>query len=155
MARDYAFEALAEVTATDWETGRGELNAALKSIRAETEVTDSYLLADLIHERAKQYREIMPDALLTAPALAKHWKRVQEESERRRRPAREGTNRVVNAACSTCNGDRFVLVGLRGEIEEMGVCPDCNAIEITHYRYDGSMFRNMDPGLVRERMAGN
>ena len=83
MERDYAFEALAEVTGTDWTTGRGELNAALKSIRAQSEVEDSYLLGAEIHERAKMYRSLMPDILCTPSALAKHWKRVFEETQQR------------------------------------------------------------------------
>jgi hypothetical protein len=78
--RDYSYEALAEVTGTDLEAGRGQLNAALKSIREQSEISDSYLLADEIHERAKMYRRLMPDALLTPTALAKHWKRVYEEN---------------------------------------------------------------------------
>ena len=84
-SRDYAYEALAEVTSTNMETGRGQLNAALKSIREEADIEDSYLLAAEIHERAKLYRALMPEVLLTAPALAKHWRRVAEEPLRRRR----------------------------------------------------------------------
>lgn len=82
--RDYAFEALAEVSATNWETGRGELNAALKSIRFQSEIEDSYLLAAEIHERAKMYRLVFEGAALTPSALAKHWKRVKEETGPRR-----------------------------------------------------------------------
>lgn len=78
MSRDYAFEALAEVTSTDWETGRGQLNAALKSIRTECEIEDDYLLAAEIYERAKMYRVLFENAVLTPTALAKHWKRVAE-----------------------------------------------------------------------------
>lgn len=84
-ARDYAYEALAEVTATDLNAGRGELNAALKSIREQSEIEDDYLLADEIHERAKMYRALMPDVMLTPSALAKHWLRVFEETRPRRR----------------------------------------------------------------------
>ena len=162
MARDFAFEALAEVTGTDWTAGRGELNAALKSIREQTEVEDSYLLADLIHERAKMYREVMPDVLLTPNALAKHWRRVLEESAHRKRP--QSTNRPATMTdCQTCGGDRFVLVRLRPQkqtlwMQEHGIepnpsemheeyapCPDCHNIEI---RYRG--FRQLDAGAVRE-----
>lgn len=74
--RDYAYEALAEVTGTDMTAGRGELNVALKTIRAQSDIEDSYLLADEIHERAKMYGSAMPDVMLTPTALAKHWKRV-------------------------------------------------------------------------------
>lgn len=169
MSRDYAFEALAEVTGTDWTTGRGELNAALKSIREETEVTDSYLLADLIHKRATMYRDVMPEVMLTPNALAKHWRRVLEESERKSRP--QSTNRHSRTtACATCDGDRFVVVRLRPPDqtiwmdehnikanakefhEEYAPCPDCNPQEITHRRYDGTPWRVMDPAAVREAL---
>ena len=83
--RDYAYEALAEVTSTDMNAGRGELNAALKSIREQSEIADSYLLSAEIHERAKMYRHLMPDVLCTPSALAKHWKRVHEETRPRAR----------------------------------------------------------------------
>ena len=82
--RDYAYEALAEVTATHPSEGRGQLNAALKSIRAQSEIEDSYLLSDEIHERAKMYRSLFPDVALTPTALAKHWVRVFEEMKPRR-----------------------------------------------------------------------
>ena len=80
--RNYAYEALAEVTSTDMNIGRGQLNAALKSIRQQSEIEDSYLLSCEIHERAKMYRALMPNVMLTAPALAKHWKRVHEETKK-------------------------------------------------------------------------
>lgn len=83
QTRDYAFEALAEVTSTDWNTGRGELNKALMLIREQSEIEDSYLLSAEIHERAKMYRAVLKNALLTPSALAKHWKRVKEETQRR------------------------------------------------------------------------
>jgi hypothetical protein len=86
MERDYAFEALADVSATDWNTGRGELNSALKSIREqEPDLPDSYLLSAEIHERAKMYRALFENAALTPTALAKHWKRVKEETKPRPR----------------------------------------------------------------------
>jgi hypothetical protein len=142
MSRDYAFEALAEVTDTDWNTGRGELNAALKSIREESDITDSYVLADEIHQRAKAYREVMPEVMLTPSSLAKHWKRVAEEA--RRPPAKAANLHAAVTDCQTCGGDRFVVVSLRKPaqsvwmterglkaqedqmIEEYAGCPDCN-----------------------------
>jgi hypothetical protein len=169
MSRDYAFEALAEVTGTDWTAGRGELNAALKSIREQTEVEDSYLLSDLIHERAKMYREVMPEVMLTPTALAKHWRRVLEESGHRNRS--RATNRAVKPTrCPTCDGDRFVVARLRPPEqtawmdehnikpsttemhEEYAPCPDCNPQEITWYRHDGSRFRGLDPAAVRQAL---
>jgi hypothetical protein len=83
-ARDYSYEALAEVTSTDQNVGRGELNAALRDIRKQTpEITDSYLLGVEIHDRAKMYRALFENAALTPTALAKHWIRVKEETKPR------------------------------------------------------------------------
>ena len=82
--RDYAYEALAEVTGSDWDVARGELNAALKSIREQSEIEDGYLLSAEIHERAKMYRALFENAALTPSALAKHWKRVKEETRPRK-----------------------------------------------------------------------
>lgn len=93
MARDYAYETLAEVTSTDMNVGRGSLNAALRDIRkmepAVASAEDSYILSDLIHGAAKQYRQVFPDAALTPTALAKHWTRLPEEAKKL---TRGGTN---------------------------------------------------------------
>jgi hypothetical protein len=84
--RDYAYEALAEVTASDPELARGQLNAALRDIRAqEPLLSDSYLLSGEIYERAKMYRALFENAALTPNALAKHWLRVKEETKPRPR----------------------------------------------------------------------
>ena len=83
-ARNYSFEALAEVTGTDWNVGRGELNAALRDIKLQAEIEDDYLLADEIHARAKMYRAVFEGAALTPNALAKHWTRVFEETKPRK-----------------------------------------------------------------------
>ena len=87
--RDYAYEALAEVTASDPELARGELNAALRDIRrmesAVAKVEDSYLLGDLIHARAKMYRAVFDGVALTPTALSKHWLRVLEEFQQMKR----------------------------------------------------------------------
>lgn len=98
MERDYAFEALAEVTSTDWNVGRGELNAALKQIREQAEESDSYLLGAEIHERAKMYRFVYASVALTPTALAKHWQRVKAEAKAMRRG---GTNLHVGASLPT------------------------------------------------------
>jgi hypothetical protein len=165
--RDYAYEALAEVTGTDMSAGRGELNAGLKSIREQSQIEDSYLLADEIHIRAKLYRLVMPDVMLTPTALAKHWLRVFEESEQRKV---RGVNQHSDASCQTCNGDRFVLVALRKPvqsswmrehgiaprddgIEEYAPCPDCGPSDVGFFRPDGTKFRTLDPAQVRERMT--
>ena len=168
--RDYAFEALAEATGTDWTAGRGELNVALKSIREQSEIEDSYVLADVIHERAKMYRQVMGEnVLLTAPALAKHWKRVLEESARVPRVQTLNGSAAVTD-CSTCGGDRFVLVSRRRpvatawmndhglsvseeKIEEYAPCPDCGAQEVEWYVGERTR-RCPDPGRVREMMRG-
>jgi hypothetical protein len=145
--RDYAYEALAEVTSTDQNEGRGQLNAALKSIREQMPEMDSYVLSAEIHERAKMYRKIMPDVLLTAPALAKHWKRVYEEADRK-----QGTNLHVGLGCATCDGDKFVLV--QSEPEAYAACPDCHSsLDASFWRVDGTRFVPPDPARVRELMA--
>lgn len=80
--RDYAYEALAEITSTDWTVGRGELNAALRDIRKQEPDLDSFLLSVEIHERSKMYRQVFPGVALTPNALAKHWQRVKSESSK-------------------------------------------------------------------------
>ena len=93
MSRDYAYEALAEVTSTDMAVGRGALNAGLRDIRKqEPELTDSYLLSAEIHERAKMYHAVFPEIALTPTALAKHWQRVKEQA-----PKRSGANLTAEA----------------------------------------------------------
>lgn len=161
--REYDFEALAEVTGTDWTVGRGELNSALKSIREQSGIEDGYLLADEIHARAKLYREVMPDVMLTPNALAKHWLRVFEEAEKRK-ASRPTTNAHAEAThCTLCNGDRFVLVNLRAiagmdvaqvHHEEYAPCPDCNQADVSFWRHDGTRFTPPDPSRVREMMRG-
>lgn len=145
--RDYAFEALCESTGSDPRAERGKLNAALKSIREQMpEMTDSYLLGAEIHERAKMYRRLMPEVVLTSTALAAHWKRVFEEANTKR----GGTNQNAGLGCETCCGDRFVLVS--SEPEQYAVCPDCNPADASFTRYDGTRFVLPDPAKVRELM---
>lgn len=168
--RDYAYEALAETTGSDMDANRGELNAALKSIRSQSDITDSYLLSDEIHKQARRYRFVMGDeVLLTAPALAKHWKRVKEESLKQK----GGTNLVSHKSdeCQTCGGDRMVVVGVREpmqtkwmatmgikpspthKLEEFAPCPDCNPdVMTTTRRFDGSYATAPDPARTRELM---
>jgi hypothetical protein len=83
--RDYAYEALAEVTNSDPSVARGALNAALRDIKAQSEIEDSYLLGAEVHERSKQYLAVFPDAALTPTALAKHWTRLPEEAKKLKR----------------------------------------------------------------------
>lgn len=167
--RDYAYEALAEVTGTDMAAGRGELNAALKSIKEQSETDDSYLLADEIQARAKLYRQVMPDVMLTPSALAKHWLRVFEEANRK--PAVASNQNAAATRCLTCGGDRFVLVGRRPAVpsqwmkeqgikipdsegfEEYAVCPDCNVTDTSFRRHDGSLAAALDSARARELMS--
>ena len=150
MKRDLPYEALAEATSTDMSEGRGPLNVALKSIKEQTTGLDPVALADEIRERAKLYRRLMPDVVLTAPALAKHWKRVWEENSRT-----VGTNQHGSTSdCGLCGGDRFVVARLRGEIEEYAACPDCNpTLDTSHWRYDGTRAAALDPARVRELIS--
>ena len=133
--RDLAFEALAEVTNTDWNVGRGELNAALKQIRDQepTEIAlDGPLLAGLIYDKARAYREFMGEGIaLTPTALAKHWQRVQAQAPGPYRTISPSPGAGGSARCGTCNGDKLVLVRLRPSLnpvsgyEEYAPCPDC------------------------------
>lgn len=172
--RDYAFEALAEVTGSDWNAARGELNAGLTSIELQEPQLEpkSMALADEIHRRAVMYRDVMDGAILTPTALAKHWRRVQsetEEKEARARASRPATNRSAQVECQTCGGNRFVFVGTRpvvatawmkengfepqGESEETAPCPDCNSgCEPSFRRNNGTMARVPDPAIVRQMM---
>jgi hypothetical protein len=170
--RDYAFEALAEVTGSDWTANRGELNAALQSIGLQEpqHEPDSMALADEIHKRAKMYRSVYPDLVLTPPALAKHWRRVLEESERQAKP--KATNQHSQATkCELCSGDRFVLVATRpakstawmeerkrkpnGEMEEYAACYICNSdANVSFSRPDGSRFVGPDPARAKQMLAG-
>lgn len=88
MSRDLAFEALAEVTNTHWEAGRGELNFSLAGIRKQTEnmLTDELLAAE-IRTRADLYRQVFPNMTLSPTALNKHWERVVAE-----KPKPSGSN---------------------------------------------------------------
>jgi hypothetical protein len=89
------------------------------------------------------------EILLTPTALAKHWARVDVPKINR------ATNQAVKATrCETCNGDRFVVVGLRGEIEEYAACPDCNPVDAGFWRHDGTRVTPPDPARVREMMRG-
>src|SRR5262245_1538560 len=135
MKRDHAYEALAEHTQTDMNAGRGELNAALKTIRVLSPLQGE-LLAGEIEVRCRAYRRLMPTAMLTPTALAKHWIRCGAEL-----PSTEQTNRSVWTQCSTCGGDRFVPYSMRkaetsqwmrehgleasGFYDEVASCPDC------------------------------
>ena len=71
-----------------------------------------------------------------------------------------GTNQSARVTeCSTCQGDRFVTVALRSPhnpnvkdrfYEEVAPCPDCNPIDVSYFRHDGTKFRGMDPAAVRQ-----
>ena len=166
---DLAFEALAEVTNTDWDTGRGELNKALRLIKAESGL-EGYALAMAIRRNGLKYRRLFSDEVaLTPTALAKHWKRVEAELERQR----GATNQSVTSQddCPTCQGDRFVVVATRVPLEtawmekhghkigsscyeEWAPCPDCNATIHEMRRHDGQRIATPDAARTRELMRG-
>jgi len=173
-AKDYAYEALAEVTATDMNGGRGELNMALKLIREQApEVADdNFLLSEMIRARAVMYRSVMGDVLLTPTALAKHWQRVFEEAEHRKGLGATNQASTKSAECATCGGDWFVVVATRkpmmsplllergvkpvvGELfEEVAPCPDCGqGIDTTRRAANGRLIECPDPVRVREMMS--
>jgi hypothetical protein len=164
--RDLPFEALAEVTSTDWTVGRGILNAALRDIRTQQPGLEDVELANEIVYRAKLYRRMFPDIAITPPALAKHWLRIFEENKRS-----SATNQAtVRTDCQTCDGHRFVVVSTRpaattqwmkehgfsgsGEIEEYAPCPDCASdIDASWRRFDGTWARPPDPEKVRQMLS--
>ena len=116
--RDYAYEALAEVTGSDPEVARGQLNAALRDIRLQMpELEDSYLLSAEIHERAKMYREVWPDVALTSTALSKHWLRLPDEHSKL---SRGGTNLHADSNSSLPPMHKRNLEEVRKLKEKMG-----------------------------------
>lgn len=74
-ARDLAFEVLVEVTRSNVNAERGQLNRALASIRA-AHGGSSDELPDEIRRRAEVWPQVFQDMTLTASALAKHWLRL-------------------------------------------------------------------------------
>jgi len=117
--RDLAFETLAEVTGANWTTARGELNAALALIRAEQNGATDQELAREIRVRAGMYRNVMPSMMLTPIALAKHWRRVKQETQ-----PKHGL-----APCATCDSHRLVVVGMNEHgVDVYTPCPDCHPL---------------------------
>ncbi len=79
--RDLSWEALVRETAANPHMERGQLNTALKAIRAAA-FSEGLLedgLPEEIRLRAQAYRERWPQLTLTPTALAKHWFRVIAE----------------------------------------------------------------------------
>lgn len=119
---DHAWEALVEVTNADVATMRGALNKALSVIKASAAEADieGLELALLIKGRAHLYREVFPELPLTPTSLASWWTRIEGEAERKREYAEEqakrqtkGTNLRSHFHCTTCGGDRYVVVAHR------------------------------------------
>jgi hypothetical protein len=167
--RDYSYEALAEVTSSDLNTNRGELNAALKLIREMTPELSDQELAIVIKSQGTRYRSLMPEVIMSPGALAKHWRRVAEEAQTQRGK----TNQAVEKfGCLTCQDDRMVVVAQRRPmttrwmqehglsastehmIEEVAPCPSCNAgADTVMRRYDGRVIRSPDAQRTREMMS--
>ena len=157
--RDYAYEALAEVTGCDMNVDRGRLNAALREIREREPDIESYPLADLIYERAKLYVEMWPEGGLTPTALSKHWDALPGLVKQKTKPV--VTNAPMRPSeCGTCGGDRMVPFrerpskNPRSPYEEVVPCPDCNSgASVGYWRADGSRFNLPDPAVVRRRLT--
>jgi hypothetical protein len=142
---------------------RGRLNTALGEIREREpemkEKADSFMLADVIHSRAKLYRSLMGDAMLTPTALSKHWDALPKEDEARR-TQQVNAPAATGLKCVTCNGDKLVLVGTRpaearpdAPFEEYAPCPECNShADAGFWRGDGSRFNPPDPSKTRALM---
>lgn len=164
--RDYSFEALvdvcglnlAEITTDE----RGRLNAALKQLREVH--PDDYLLADMIYERAKLYREMYESASLTPQALSANWSQLVAQHDEWRKAQVVQTNQYAPATeCETCGGEKLVVYstrpvegGVPGTIhvyEEFAPCPDCNTADVGFWRADGTRFNAPDPAVVRRRVG--
>lgn len=149
---DLAYEALAEATSADMVGSRGELNRALKLIGDQTDAIGEHLASE-IRTRAVMYKQVMPDAMLTPTALAKHWQRL--EVEVKRQPHATNRTAQVGTGCETCGGDRMVLVQTRpapnGAHDEYACCPSCNPSDSSYYVM-GRKIEALDPELVLARM---
>src|SRR3990167_172038 len=108
---DLAYEALAEATSTDMNEGRGELNAALRSIKEQWGADAPEYLPSEISERAKLYKRAMPGVMLTPSALAKHWLRVYDMAQQK---TPQATNQSASRHdCMTCSRHGFVVYQTR------------------------------------------
>ena len=78
---DLCWEALVQETNANPAMERGKLNVALKAIReaAFTEGLHETSLPEEIRLRARAYRTIYPNLMLTPTALATHWFRVIQQ----------------------------------------------------------------------------
>jgi len=118
--RDISFETLAQACAIDisqlTKSGRGELNGALKQLRDALPDFSDLELSLVIEDRAKAYRQTMPDVMLTPSALVKHWAALEGVRARQETyPEHEPLD------CPTCGDLRMV------EREDgWGPCPTCN-----------------------------
>jgi hypothetical protein len=165
-ARDYSFEALVEVCghnlAEITTDERGRINAALKQLRENH--PDDYLLADLIYQRAKFYRDMYEDATLTPQALSGNWSSLPEAHHTWEKAQVEQANVYApDTGCETCGDDRLVVYstrpvegGVPGTVhayEEFAPCPQCNSgANVGFWRGDGSRFNGPDPAWVRRKM---
>lgn len=91
----------------------------------------------------------------------------EDPAWRPQKPAK-ATNLHTVTDCSTCGGDRFVLVRMRtptrsvwmeehgiepnedAGYEEYAACPDCNLADTSHWSADGTRAAALDPAKVRE-----
>lgn len=136
--RDISFETLAQMCGTDitqlTSSSRGELNGALKQLRDAMPDLADLELALVIEDRARIYRQVMPDVILTPSALAKHWASLEgrrvEQTTSTAYPERDPYN------CPTCDGLRLIP-GQDVFVVGYTPCPDCNetaARKATEYR---------------------
>lgn len=165
--RDYSFEAMVEVcgiTLTEiTKDERGRVNAALVQLREIH--PDDFLLADMIHDRAKLYRDVYEGAALTPQALSGNWSQLVDKHVEWKSAQVVATNIYAPATeCETCGGDKLVVYSTRpapvedkGHIhvyEEFAPCPACNGAANTGFwRADGTRFNTPDSGMVRRRMG--
>ena len=84
-------------------------------------------------------------------------------------PQRKASSNLhADSECKTCDGIRFVVYSRRAPeqsswmrdhgikpsklaIDELAACPDCNPVDVSFSRHDGTRFVAPDPAKVRER----
>jgi hypothetical protein len=125
IERDISFETLAEVCGADitqlTSSSRGQLNAALRQLREAHPDLADLELALVIEDKAKAYRQVMPDVLLTPSALIKHWPSL--EAQRDRQQAYPEPRDPYD--CPTCDGLRLIPA-TDVFVSGYAPCPSCN-----------------------------
>jgi len=129
IERDISFETLAEMCGADitqlTKSARGELNAALKQLRDALPDLADLELALVIEDKAKAYRQVMSDAMLTPSALVKHWPSLESRREELTTSTAYPEHDPYDD-CPTCDGLHLVPA-TDVFVDGYAPCPACNA----------------------------